>query len=200
MRRVVIGRLRLVVASDLLEAVAPPLVYAGPRVRGRRASSLKTASFVAFTRPHRDEGRGKARSNESRVACGPRLPIETHDAHCSIKKRNTDTEVGLTSRVPLDRWVFFTGPRLERWPFLIATNCYLRSIVIALRGRVARRLEKDGSKKWLFTRKLSPTGRRGEAVLVDIVDSGWWTTIEDDVTASRAISRYSPLPSIPFSR
>lgn len=74
-RRVVIGRLRLVVASDLLEAVAPPLVYAGPRVRGRRASSLKTASFVAFTRPHRDRGEVRLdRTNrESRVGRGYQL-------------------------------------------------------------------------------------------------------------------------------
>lgn len=41
----VIGRLRLVVASDLLQAVAPPLVYAARRARGRLASSLRTASW-----------------------------------------------------------------------------------------------------------------------------------------------------------
>lgn len=71
--RVVIGRLRLVVASDLLEAVAPPLVYAGPRVRGRRASSLKTASFVAFTPRREGEVRLDRTNRESRVGRGYQL-------------------------------------------------------------------------------------------------------------------------------
>lgn len=53
-RRVVIGRLRLVVASDLLQAVAPPLVYAARRARGRLASSLRTGLAVASTHPVRD--------------------------------------------------------------------------------------------------------------------------------------------------
>lgn len=90
-RRVVIGRLRLVVASDLLEAVAPPLVYAGPRVRGRRASSLKTASFVAFTCPHCDRGEVSSIERIASRVWAAATNWNTTNAHYTPSRNGTRT-------------------------------------------------------------------------------------------------------------
>lgn len=91
-RRVVIGRLRLVVASDLSQAVAPPLVYAARRARGRLASSLRTASW---SRPRTLSAIEPELRFVQRIASDARAPATALNATNSrLLERRTEEERG----------------------------------------------------------------------------------------------------------